>query len=367
MSELIHIVEPTLTNEAGHCLSFVTTLALARPNTRIALWANRSAALTFPSKNVALKPYFFRKIRKIQCYFLYRKLLKSNEKIFVSTASRLDLRTFHLAAKGLFPNNVIPENKAYFYFHWMNESHKKLAGLKKIAQLQPNLHIFGTTPTQISTFKHAGFKHADVVPYPISAPALSNATHTFAKVLFAGAARQDKGFTHVVDLLEYAAKHQLDIPFLIQSSAEHFSKMDTATKADVARLNSLTYPHLEVCKETLAPAQFLAHFAGAICIQVYNPADFADRISGVTLDALSAGSPILTLANTWMARQVQRFNAGIVVNSTAPEAMIDALSEMIANYATYNQNAQQAGKVLQQEHSAQQLADLLFNQHKDNA
>ena len=367
MSELIHIVEPTLTNEAGHCLSFVTTLALARPNTRIALWANRSAALTFPSKNVALKPYFFRKIRKIQCIFLYRKLLKSNEKIFVSTASRLDLRTFHFAAKGLFPNNVIPENKAYFYFHWVNESHKKLASLKEIAQLQPNLMIFGTTPTQISTFKQAGFKHANVVPYPISVSVVNSSTHTFAKVLFAGAARQDKGFTHVVDLLEYATKHQLDIPFLIQSSAEHFSKMDAATKADVARLNSVTYPHLEICKDTLAPAQFLAHFAGAICIQVYDPTDFADRISGVTLDALSAGSPILTLANTWMAKQVQRFNAGIVVDSTAPEAMIDALSDMIANYATYNQNAQQAGKILQQEHSAQQLADLLFNPHKDNA
>ncbi len=361
MTNIIHIVEPTLTNEAGHCLSFVTALAEANPNARIVLWANRSAALTFTAANVELKKYFFRKIRKIQCYFLYKKLLKSNEKIFISTASRLDLSTFNLAAKRVFADGEIPENKVYFYFHWMNDSNKKLSKLKEIARQQPNLVILGTTPTVINVFKQAGFKHTDIAPYPISIPASThNTAQTFSKVLFAGAARQDKGFAHVVDLVEYAVKHKLNLPFLIQSSAEHFHKYDAATRADIARLNNIDYPYLEINAETLSPARYLAHFAGAICIQVYNPTDFADRISGVTLDALSAGSPILTLANTWMAKQVQRFDAGIIVNSTAPEALIDALNEMIANYATYSQNAQKTGKVLQQEHSAQQLASLLF-------
>ena len=361
MANIIHIVEPTLSNEAGHCMSFVTALAKASSGTRILLWANRSAALKLSSNNIELKNYFFRKIRKIQCYFLYKKLLKSNERIFVSTASRLDLSMFNLAAKSVFPDGKIPKNTVYLYFHWINESNKKLAKLKGIALQQPNLVILGTTPTVMNVFKQAGFKHADVAPYPISIPSSTyNSAHTFAKVLFAGAARQDKGFGHVVDLVEYAAKHKLNIPFLVQSSAEHFHKYDVATKADIKRLNNIDYPYLEINAETLSSARYLTHFAGAICIQVYNPIDFADRISGVTLDALSTGSPILTLANTWMAKQVQRFDAGVVVNSIAPEVLIDGLSEMIANYATYNQNAQKAGKILQQEHSAQQLASLLF-------
>ncbi|MFM9834619.1 MAG: hypothetical protein ACKVOA_00775 [Methylophilaceae bacterium] len=332
MPNVIHIVEPTLANEAGHCLSFVTTLADASPTTLVLLWANHAAKLSFTSNNIELKKFFYRKIRKIQCYFLYRKLLQTSEKIFISTASHLDLSTFNLAAKKLYPNGVIPENKVYFYFHWMNNSDKKITNLKTIAHQQPNIKILGTTPTVIKVFKEAGFKHADVVPYPISIPMKSAETSNgFKKVLFAGAARQDKGFGHVVDLLDYVTKQNLNIPFLIQSSAEHFHKYDVATKADIARLNKLDNSHIEICAETLAPAQYLSHFSGAICIQIYSPFDFADRISGVTLDALSAGSPILALANTWIAKQVLRFNAGIVVDTTDPATLIKEFSNLIAN------------------------------------
>ena len=43
---------------------------------------------------------------------------------------------------------------------------------------------------------------------------------------------------------------------------------------------------------------YAKQFDGAICIQIYDRSDFADRISGVTLDAFMAGSPIMTTAGT---------------------------------------------------------------------
>jgi glycosyltransferase involved in cell wall biosynthesis len=360
MPDIIHIVEPTLSNEAGHCLSLVNAIAQASPDIRIILWANRSAAFTFTSGNVTVKKYFFRRIRKIQCLFLYRKLLKTQQKILTSTASRLDLSTFNLAAKGMFAESKIPENRVYFYFHWLNTSAKKLAKLKEIAQNQPNLVILGTTPTALKAFKNAGFTHTHVAPYPHAASVISSSPQPFSNVLFAGAARQDKGFTQVVNLVEYAATKKLNMPFLIQCSAEHFSKYDAVTKADVARLKKTTYPYLTISAETLNTQQYAAHFAGSICIQLYNTKDFADRVSGVTLDALAAGSPVLTLADTWMARQVQQFNAGKVLNTTEPEAIVVALNEMIANYAIYSKNARSAGQSLQQAHQAQQLTQLLL-------
>lgn len=360
MLDIIHIVEPTLSNEAGHCFSQVNAIAQASPDVRIILWANRSASFTFASGNVTLKKYFFRRIRKIQCLFLYRKLLKTQQKILLSTASRLDLSTFDLAAKGMLAENKIPKDRVYFYFHWLNASAKKLAQLKEIAQKQPNLVIFGTTPTALETFKNAGFAHTHVVPYPIPSSAVSTSQQPFSNVLFAGAARQDKGFTQVVSLIEYAAEKKLNVPFLIQCSAEHFSKYDATTKADVVRLKRISYPHLTIYTETLDTQQYIAHFAGAICIQLYNTKDFADRVSGVTLDALAAGSPILTLADTWIARQIQQFNAGIVLHTTEPEAIIDALNEMIANYTIYSKNARSTGLALQQSHQAQQLTQLLL-------
>lgn len=360
MPDIIHIVEPTLSNEAGHCLSLVNAIAQASPDVRIILWANRSATLTFTTGNVILKKYFFRRIRKIQCYFLYKKLLKTKQKILVSTASRLDLSTFNLASKGMFAESKVPKNRVYFYFHWLNISARKLEKLKEIAQNQPNFVIFGTTPTALEAFENLGFTHTHVVPYPLSASALATSPQPFSSVLFAGAARQDKGFTQVVNLVEYAAEKKLNIPFLIQCSAEHFSKYDATTKADVARLKKTTYPHLTISAETLDAQQYAAQFAGAICIQLYNTKDFADRVSGVTLDAVAAGSPILTVADTWMAKHVQQFNAGKVLHTTAPEAAIGALNEMIANYAIYNKNALSAGNMLQQVHQAQQLTQLLL-------
>lgn len=360
MTDIIHIIEPTLSNEAGHCLSQVNAIAQASPDVRIILWANQLASLTFASSNVTLKKYFFRRIRKIQCLFLYRKLLKSQQKILITTASRLDLSLFNLVAKGMFTENKIPKNCVYFYFHWLNTSTKKLAKLKEIAQNQPNLVIFGTTPTALDVFKNAGFTHTHVVPYPLATSIIASLPQSFSKVLFAGAARQDKGFTQVVNLIEYAAEKKLNMPFLIQCSAEHFSKYDAITKADVARLKKTSYPYLTIYSDTLDAQQYTANFAGAICIQLYNTKDFADRVSGVTLDALVAGSPVLTLADTWMARQVQEFNAGRVLQTATPEAILDVLNEMIANYAIYSKNARSAGQMLQQVHQAQHLTQLLL-------
>ena len=43
-------------------------------------------------------------------------------------------------------------------------------------------------------------------------------------------------------------------------------------------------------------------FDGAIVLQPYCREDFEDQISGVTLDAFSAGAPVIATAGTWMAR-----------------------------------------------------------------
>ncbi|WP_262964054.1 glycosyltransferase [Methylobacter psychrophilus] len=357
MSQIINIVEPTLTSEAGHCFSFVSSLCQADQKTRFILWGNHLSSLTLPAKNVELKKYFFRKIRKIQSFFLYKKLLATQEKILVSTAGRVDLAVFDWVSKG-----VIPPNKVYFYFHWINDSHKKIARLKQLAIKQPNLVILGPTDSVVKVFQEAGFKQAHLVPYPVSAVVSKNPAQAtpFSRVWFAGAARQDKGFDKVVDLIEHVGNLGIDIPFTLQTSSDHFGKYDAETKADIARLKKLTYAHLQMCADTLSTEAYSRLFIGAICIQPYRTADFADRISGVTLDALSAGSPVVTSAGTWIARQVERFDAGIIVDTTSPEHLLAAIKKVIAEYKYYSEKAVTAGQTLQDEHSANHLANVIL-------
>ena len=354
-SKLINIVEPTLTNEAGHCFSLVSNIVNTEQKLNVVVWADRNVTIDFRSATTILKKHFHRNIRKIQSYFLYRKLLASKNKVLVSTAGVIDLALFTAIAK-----ERIPPRQVYFYFHWVNNESKKLALLKIIAKKQPNLMILGTTPTVLNVFKNAGFKYTEVVPYPVAKTKERNLPPpTFLKVLFAGAARQDKGFSKVVDLIEYEAEKNSITPFAIQISSEHYNKYDKQTQLDIARLNNIHYKHLAIHKETLSENSYTKLFVGAICIQPYDQIAFADRVSGVTLDALMAGSPILSSAGTWIAKIVERFNAGVVLKSTSATEMHVALKEIINNYEMYSENAINASNALKDENNVTHLLSIL--------
>lgn len=358
MRQSINIVEPTLTTEAGHCYSFVSALTLASTGDRLLrLWVNRNAELTFDATHVEMRKYFFRRLRRPQSYLLYRTLLVSSDRLFISTAGRTDLLLLDWAAC-----SIIPLGKVYLYFHWFNPSEKKLLSLKKIATKQPNLVILGPTPSVVKVFQEAGFVDTRVVPYPISRRAVGGEIryNIFRHLLYAGAARQDKGFKHVVDLVEQLYQHRSQIPVILQSSAEHFGKYDAETLADIERLKLIPYPYLRLRMETLTASEYADLFFGAIALQLYNTTDFSDRVSGVTLDAFSGGCPVISTSGTWIARMVERFCAGVVIEDVSPQTVLEKATDVIADYARYNANASNAGRVLQQENSADVLYKVLI-------
>ncbi len=346
-------------NEAGHCYSFISALCEAGDESRaLRLWASRHAELAFTGENIQIKKYFFRKMRRLQSFFLYRKLLAMPEKLFISTAGHADLLLVDWASRG-----AVPPGKAYFYFHWFNANDKKLAGLRRIARKQPDLEILGPAPSVVKIFRDAGFSRANVVPYPISRRDLNLHAEQdkFRHLLYAGAARQDKGFSHVVDLIAYLQECGSQIPVMLQTSPEHYGKYDATTRADIRRLQTIAYPHLQLCHETLSASGYADFFAGAICLQLYDPYDFSDRVSGVTLDAFSAGCPVVATAGTWIAGMAQRFDAGVIVNNVSPPQVLSAVQRVIAEYARYNRHAHAAGKILQEENSAETLFRVLAN------
>ena len=354
---MLNIVEPTLATDAGHCGSFINALCTASTGeVPFRLWVNHQAKVTFNFTHVKIRRYFYRRLRRLQSYFLYRQLLSSSNKLFVSTAGRTDLLMLNLAARG-----TIPPGKVFLYFHWFNPSASKLRSLKKLAMRQPNLVILGPTPSVVNVFKEVGFVDARVVPYPIT-PRKSDGLinqQAFRYLLYAGAARQDKGFKQIVDLVEYLHLQKSQIPVTIQTSAEHFDKCDAETKADIERLKSVPYPYLTLKTEMLSPGKYETLFAGAIAIQLYSTHDFSDRISGITLDAFSGGCPVISTSATWIARMVERFDAGLVTNNMSPDAVLKSITAIIADYSRYNKNAITAGQALQQENSANTLYHVL--------
>lgn len=352
MAEALQIIEPTLEGEAGHCHSFVKSLCLAAAETPVTVWADCRADVQLPS-NATLKRFFHRRFRKIQCFWLYRSLLRHNGRLFISTASRTDMVLLHWAARG-----VIPASKVFLYVHWFKSSPGKLRQLQKLSKQQPELVILTPVESICREFASAGFRHVQYVPYPISPCAVvegASQAQPFTHLLFAGAARKDKGFGEVVDLIGYLLEKDEQIPMRLQASPGHYGKLDEATSRDLERLDAMAYPGLSRYDATLPQDQYRLVFRGAICLQLYSRYDFADRISGVTLDALSAGSPIITLSGTWIARTVSQFDAGVVVESPDPASVLGAVQQIRDRYGYYREKALVAGAELQKRNSASHL------------
>lgn len=351
---VLNIIEPTLNSYTGHCYSLVEAIAQAAPVDQVRIWAGRESAKFWQARG-QIKPYFFRSIRKFQSYFLFKRLLAEPGKILLSTAGTSDLILLDWAAR-----SPIPEKKVYLYVHWLGAKASKAGKLAKIARNQPNLEILCATETTTSFFQGLGFKSATVAYPRGTVESKAQPVQTFRHLLFAGAARLDKGFDRIADLVEDLAHTQAQWPIWVQISSTHQAKHGPEILSQIARLRQSGYTNLTLMENTLTPHDYQAMFSGAISIQPYSASDFEDRVSGVTLDALSAGCPVVVTANTWLGRVVMAHNAGVVTNDLSPLGLRTAVDEVLHDYAGYSQRAAKAGQLLCHEHSAAEMMAAIF-------
>jgi glycosyltransferase involved in cell wall biosynthesis len=199
-----------------------------------------------------------------------------------------------------------------------------------------------------------GFESARLVPYPVSTRARPpEGPAAFRALLFAGAARRDKGFASIVDLVALLQERRESIPVAIQTSAKHYGKVDVVE--DVERLQQLDYACLQTHPQTLSSSEYFRLFHGAICLQPYERQEFAGRVSAVTVDALASGAPIITTAGTWMGRTVERLEAGFALEDLSAPALYAAAHTLIDQYELYSANARKAAEVIHEEHSGAHL------------
>ncbi len=344
---VINIIEPSLRDQAGHCYGYVDSLLhacdqLALP---VKIWADHKAKPLFSDE--VLRPYFHYRLRKWQTYFLYKRLLRQQAIIFIPTASGMDL---FLLDKALRKNSS--EQKIFLHFHQFRQTPKKLAMLKKMAEQYPEWVVMTPTERLREVFHRAGFIHCEYVPCPTYAafPSPTNAVFDEIKILYVGAARADKGFPQVVNFVEYCAKQGAKFPISIQVSPPHSGSFDKATKAAVNRLTRCAYAHLTLQGKTLDQKEYLQQFFGGICLLIYDPLSYRDKFSGVTLDALYSGCPVITVPDTWMGQTVTRFQAGLTVADREPQTIYQAVMTIMKDYAFYHRNAMNAGIELERAH-----------------
>ncbi len=326
----IQVVEPTLEGYSGHCHALVSSFVRAAAPAAIDLWSGKGAEGLAFGPGVTIHPFFRRRIRLPQSLYLLRRLVRGPGRIVITTARTSDLALLDVAARG-----HIGPDRVFLYFHWIRPTSRKLRLLQRFAARQPEVVILGTTDSVVEVFRGCGFAHVLPLPYPAPPPPDAAGVVPFRQLLYAGAARQDKGFRIVVDLVQLLAARNEVIPIAVQTTADHYGKYDAATRADIARLEATHYPSLTLIRDTPSPEAYAANFPGSICLQPYDRADFRDRVSGVTLDALAHGCPIVATAGTWSAALIEPFGAGIALANPDAESLYVAATTLRADYARY--------------------------------
>jgi glycosyltransferase involved in cell wall biosynthesis len=354
----VHIVEPTLESVSGHALNVVKSLCAAGAGLEFHLWVGRAAALPQLDGMVsAVHPHFRRRLRKLQAWLLYRRLLRQPGRIVVTTAGTLDLYALDWAA-----GKAIPPGKAFLYFHQVRRlGARKLARFRALAARQPHLTLLGTTPAIKQVFRDCGFANAATLSLPpgLDADAFPAAPTPFRHLLYAGAARADKGFGAIIDLVSHLAAAGATAPITVQTCGDHYGRYDAETRAHVERLRPIGYPGLTALPDPLMPREYAALFPGGISLQPYRREEYAAKMSAITLDSLSAGCPVVTVAGTSMAELVRRFDAGAVVDGVDPARLWQACQVLMADYAAYRDRARHAGEAIRQENSWSPLVSAL--------
>lgn len=338
----IQIVEPTLVTDAGHCAAIFNSLHRAAPDVAYELWGDRRAqAPSVEATGAPLHRHFARPLRKLQALMLYRKLLRGADPLYVPTAGYFDVRAIAALAAG-----PLPPDKVFLYFHKWRATAERQQAMARLASRQPNLHLIGASREIAGHLRAAGFAQVDTV-IPINAEwGLARPQSEFRHLLFAGAARADKGFSHIVDLVAQLATRGESLPFVVQTTGDHYGRYDERTRADLARLRAIGYAPLQTIDDTPDRVQYAQLFPGAICLQPYDRQEYAEKTSSVTFDALIAGAPIVTLSGTPMARLVAESGAGVVVDEANAQTLLAAALAIREDFAAYAARAQTAATAL---------------------
>lgn len=343
--QILHIVEPTLFDQTGHGYSYVHSLLQANTKFDIHVWLDKRGQDLLPKHLCVAHLFFWRPLRQLQKIFLYYQLSRSPSTIFVSTADLWDLRVLTFWAK-----YFRAQAKIFIHFHQFKQTTKKISALQSLAYANPSV-IFTPTEKLSEVFSKVGFKCV-TVPCPTFYPqrTVESEAGIFKKLLYAGAARSDKGFATVIQLLRNMRANQDYTPFAIQISMPNSQRYDTQTTQALQMLETIPSENLTLYKHTLDKETYLGLFQNAICLLLYDQKGYSDKFSGIALDAFYAGCPIITVRNTWMGDTATKYQAGIAVESCDIELIKEAIYTVIKNYAFYQQNAKNAAVHLQKQH-----------------
>jgi glycosyltransferase involved in cell wall biosynthesis len=350
------VIEPNLRKPSGHYAEYVRALATVAEGRTIEVMAHPEAdAMLGAMPGVRVST---REPRVGRCCAEWRTIYRAVQEHAPFLVLTADGRHSLAVSLSSLATRRPPVN-ARLYFHWIPKGLRDSVLMKLSAPARE--HALAIVPTEAiaASLRELGWKRVERVPYPMMGPVPAPEPVPFQRILVAGALRLNKGLDLVVGLSRLWEKQNRTTPLFVQTSmkrAKSYGKRETEL---VERLFSIGYRGLTTDDSSPGREEYVARFRGSLVLAPYERERFADAVSGVVLDALLHGAPVVATRGTWPGAVVERFGAGVTFEERTPESLSDAIDHVLDNWPEFSARACEAAVVLAREHDPRNLLDLL--------
>jgi len=365
----VAIIEPNLVDYTGHYYSFVSELKrgfeelgdqvdiFLPKNSKVEIeGAKRLLSPSFP-QNAMIKKYmsFLKKALKIAA--ICKIAQKRSDLVIFSTADNGEV----LNATGFF-NKTKP---VILYFHILTtlarmrmKSWKVFEFLIKLRKPQ-NLYILTTSGINSVGVNIPFLSHVKLfqnAPYPLKNIAYLDEPNrdSLFYLAYMGAPAKRKNFAKLIELIRLAPE---DLGFIIQCTPHAANFYDSDIQDAVKTLKGLGSKNLILLESSLPKeSYFKALNQSSIVWCLYDSEWYKESISGIFLEAWSLGKPVITTHGTWMAKQVQKYGGGIVLENLEIPEILKAVEKIKSEYEKFSAEAKRAGRILHKENNGHALA-----------
>ena len=111
-------------------------------------------------------------------------------------------------------------------------------------------------------------------------------------------------------------------------------------------------PRVELIEQTMSSAAYDAAVARTDCMLLpYRRASYFARISGVAVEAVTAGVPVIYTRDTWNEDLALELGAGIGVEDNDVSGLADAIATMVENFDRFSADAVARADAARRSHS----------------
>jgi len=350
------IIEPNLRSPSGHYAEFVRSLGSVSQDLSIEVYADPCAD-DLLSSMAGVVPSL-RQPRVGKPFAEWRTIVRAvreRSPFLVLTADARHACAVSVAA-GAGGSSL---RNAYLFFHRPPTTLRDRLFSPWIDTARSHATAVTSTRPVADFLRGDGWKHVVLIPYPILAPPHPPEPEPFRHLLMAGAARLNKGLDILVRLVHQWSRDGERIPLMIQITSKHPGRHGRREEDAVKELVSIGYEGMHADEKAPDRDEYLSRFRGALVLAPYAREQFSSQVSGVVLDALLNGAPVIATRHTWPGDMVDRFDAGITIEERTPEALDKAIRMVLSDWGRYVSNACRAASILAREHDPRHLLRVL--------